>query len=254
MPSTVELVHDMIGRARICAEGQWHESAFRPVFCHEGGILVPVFVTAEPVGASGGPFSPVLDMLARQMHRDNLFLRDPDGLGYSEQLPSWQNGESDLPSLLAAGKEAGMEACDLWCDFSAQGHQVPDLLGKARALGMRIITGLPEMGTGGRAAGKQADIVRLGPEWETGSLTDLPATVTLMRGLCQRIIGQGSAVWLDGVTSPAMLDAALEAGVTHVSGDWVARPVLAGCITGWRPLNADAMRREGGVVALRQRG
>ena len=149
-----------------------------------------------------------------------------------------------------------MAATDLWCDFSRQAHHDPDQVAKARALGMRTIAGLPHDDMALSDGFAPTDIIRLGPEWETASLTLLAGISVLLKGLCQRIAGQGSAIWLAGVTSPQALDAALDAGVTHVSGDWLARPVLAGCVTGWRPLNGDVMRREGegGVVALRRGG
>ncbi len=216
---------------------------------------MPAFVTAEPIGPAGQAVSHAFGRLARQMHRDNLFLRDPEALGYCEQVPSARSGDRGLLALLSAGVQADMAAGDLWCDFSRQVLQKPDGIARARGLGMRVITGLPHDDMV-RTLDNTADIIRLGPEWETGSLTALAGTAALLKGLCQRITGQGSAIWLAGVTSPQTLDAALDAGVTHVSGDWLARPVVAGCVSGWRPLNADVMRRDtrDAVVALRRRG
>ena len=262
-----ELQHDMIGRVTLRAGSRLLQSAFSPVFEHRDGVLTPAFVTAHCTDTWAGRESVADVMLpgranarvAAAMHRANLVFRDPESLGYCEVLPDHcrLRGEA-LGGLLSGAADSGLEAgAVIWHSGSDGTNRHAGSCRLAREAGMKVCATLD-----GAMQGLEEfpdfvpDIVQLAPQWSAPLLAGVSGAAVLVRSLVTALNERGCAVWMDGIGTLADLQAAIDAGVNLLQGPAIASPVVAGCVSGWRPLNVQAllMEESGAVVPLRMRG
>lgn len=257
------LVHDELGRASVRSGDAVWETAFRPVFQVDGNILVPMAFEAilegpaiKP-GADGSGAGGLPPRLLVALHRHNLVHRDGENLAFVE---SWPEGACRSPAMLEGLLEAASDAMlareNLLVELpQSDAVRCATSVHNARAAGLR--TGMrldsadlpaePALADGGRP-----DLVRFDAQW-CKWLDEVPGTDAILHRVIASYAEQGISCLVEGISHAGQLRLALAAGARQFEGPFLAEPVRAGRLTGWRPLNIAALLDGGNSILVLRR-
>jgi EAL domain-containing protein (putative c-di-GMP-specific phosphodiesterase class I) len=246
------------------------KTAHQPIFSREGGNLVPFAVEARVAPLrQGSPVAPAeffeetpqadrkfVEVLCRTLHlrnQRNVGVDDPELFELYLTIDPRHDGGRE-GSVAAIAERAGVPADMIICEIADAPNLDPKALTaltrRLRGHGMRVSVaefrvGLPAIE---RISQIEPDIIKIDGAWfrgvqesaETARL--FPAVITAFKGL-------GAKLLVQGIETPAELEAAVEAGADYLQGMLLAPSTLAGSALDEKPRAIEAMLRSRGKHA-----
>jgi EAL domain-containing protein (putative c-di-GMP-specific phosphodiesterase class I) len=245
------------------------KTAHQPIFSRDGANLALFGVEARVSPLLGGrAVAPAeffaetpqadrafVEALCRMLHlrnQRNFGVDDPELFELYMTIDPRHDGLSGSVARMAenAGVAADMIICEIADAANLEPKALAALTRQLRSHGMRVA--VAEFRIGQPAAERltqiKPDIIKIDGAWfrdvqessETAQL--FPAVITAFKGF-------GAKLLVQGIETPAELEAALEAGVDYLQGALLEPPALAGSAFDERPRPIEALLRKGRKLA-----
>jgi len=260
---------DEVGIASARFDDYRLKTTHQPIFRHDNDVLTPFGVEArlvaekpDEVATAPIDFFDALpaerrsfaEALCRRLHVENVRNigvfepSDFDTYLTIDPRPETEGGAiAEVASLIRLLNEQGVDPLTVICEIGdAGGRDIKALVALAaelRGAGIRVAiaelrVGQPEID---RVAAVDPDIIKIDGNWFR-SMHDTAETAKLLPAVVSAFSSLGPArIFVQGIETPAELEAALRAHADYVQGIALAPPALAGVVFDPNPRSIEAL-------------
>jgi EAL domain-containing protein (putative c-di-GMP-specific phosphodiesterase class I) len=268
------LVVDEIGIETGIYKNYRLKTAHQPIFRREGAELVPFAVEARVAPfREGSAVAPAeffegtpqsdrafVEALCRTLHlrnHRNVGINEPGGfelyLTIDPRYDHWEASDSAAHFVARfageAGIPAGMITCEILDAATLDAKALAALSAELRGHGMRV--SIAEFRVGQSAIDRvtqiEPDVIKIDGAWFR-DVQESSETAQLFPAVINAFQGFGAKLLVQGIETPAELEAALDAGADYLQGMLLSPPALAGSVLDDKPQLIETLLRRGGKV------
>ncbi|NGO54437.1 EAL domain-containing protein [Allomesorhizobium camelthorni] len=250
------------------------KTAHQPIFRREGAELIPFAVEARVAPfREGSAVAPAeffeetpqsdrafVEALCRMLHlrnHSNVGIDEPERfelyLTIDPRYDDRESPDSAAHSIAAfageAGIPTGMVICEILDAATLDAKLLAALTSELRSHGARVSIAEFRIGQSAidRVTQIEPDVIKIDGAWFR-DVQESSETAQLFPAIINAFRGFGAKLLVQGIETPAELEAALEAGADYLQGMLLSPPALAGSALDEEPQPIEALLRRGGKV------